>query len=193
MNVFLNHLIKQCIEHGVIKSEDADTYRYGFDLLIFSLINMSLLIFVGFVIGRANMAILILLGYIPLQSLGGGYHATSHLRCSMMMLFDMGIALLAVEFVSIALLTAGACISIVGIFLLAPVQHPNAPFGPIFAKRMRFLVRLFSSVIFIVMIFAMEGHSALSSCIAMSLILSGVSLCLATLKSKCAFHSKPYF
>ena len=92
MNAILSRLIDKCIRHGIIKDQETDVYRYGFDLLVFSLINIILLVFVGLAVNRAGSVALILLGYIPLQSMGGGYHADTHLRCMLLMLFDMGIA-----------------------------------------------------------------------------------------------------
>lgn len=159
-------------------------YRYGFDLLVFSLLNITLLFFLGLVIGRADVVMFILLGYIPLQSLGGGYHAKTHLRCAFITFFEMSLALVAVEFIGVDLLAVGACFCMVSIFLLAPVQHPNAPFGAAFAKRMKCFVRVFATVLFIALIFTLEEYPVISSCIAISLILSGISLCAATVKSK---------
>ena len=171
MNAILSRLI----------DKETDGYRYGFDLLVFSLINIILLVFVGLAVNRAGSVALILLGYIPLQSMGGGYHADTHLRCMLLMLFDMGIALFAVEFANRNLLIAGACIGIIIIFLLAPVQHPSAPFG----KRMKGLVRVYSTIIFVAMFFSMKEYKTVSSCMATSIILSSFSLCGAMIKSKC--------
>ncbi len=185
MNAILSRLIDKCIRHGIIKDQETDVYRYGFDLLVFSLINIILLVFVGLAVNRAGSVALILLGYIPLQSMGGGYHADTHLRCMLLMLFDMGIALFAVEFANRNLLIAGACIGIIIIFLLAPVQHPSAPFGINFAKRMKGLVRVYSTIIFVAMFFSMKEYKTVSSCMATSIILSSFSLCGAMIKSKC--------
>ena len=42
MNAILSRLIDKCIRHGIIKDQETDVYRYGFDLLVFSLINIIL-------------------------------------------------------------------------------------------------------------------------------------------------------
>lgn len=185
MNALLSRLIDECIRYGIIEAQEADAYRYGFDLLIFSLINIILLSFVGLAVNRAGMVALILLGYIPLQSMGGGYHADTHLHCLLLMLLDMGIALFAVEFVNINILIAGACIGIIIIYLFAPVQHPSAPFGSSFAKRMKGLVRVFSTAVLVAMFLSMKEYEMISSCMAVSLILSSFSLCGAMIKAKC--------
>ena len=179
MDVLLSRLINQCIAQDIIKSEDVDIYRYGFDLLAFSIVNIVLLLSLGFIIGKVNVVMFILLCYIPLQSLGGGYHAKTHTRCSLIMIFEMAIAIAAVEFLKPYILYCCACLSMACIFILAPVQHPNAPFGPVFEKKMKRFVRRFGVIIFLVMLLTNRAFAQISSCIAVSLILAGISLVLA--------------
>lgn len=88
-------------------------------------------------------------------------------------------AMFLIEALPLYCLMIGAVVGAVCIYRLAPVQHPNAPFGTTFAKRMKSIVRWITSVLLAAMGLSLIWWSHLSACVAISLCFSGLSMIAA--------------
>lgn len=74
-------LAKHWSVSGVINELDEETYQYGLELLISTLINLFIMIGISTAFGHPLILIPYLLAFIPFRLFAGGYHAKSHLTC----------------------------------------------------------------------------------------------------------------
>jgi len=180
-----NHIMDTCD----VLEEDREIYLYGVDLLLFSVLNIFVLVTAGAFIGRTAETVILLSIFGFLQSVGGGFHAETHLRCFLCMLigwaFIMWCFPLLLLYSSVSLVIAIIGLSLV--FLLAPVEHPNAPASPKKQKMMLKLTRASALIIiFFVLLFMILGRGFEWVCgiTATALFASGISMLAFTLRHR---------
>lgn len=66
-----------------IKTDDVPIYAYGFELLFSAVINVFFMILIAFLFHDKYASLMFLLAFIPLRITAGGYHAKTHLRCTL--------------------------------------------------------------------------------------------------------------
>lgn len=69
------------IKQAIICGEDEETYSYGFEILLATIIAIFLTLFVGIIAGKILDTIIFLIVYCSLRQSAGGYHADTHMRC----------------------------------------------------------------------------------------------------------------
>ena len=74
---------------GALKQTSKEVYIYGFDIAIYTYLSTIALFLIGWIAGYPLETILLIGLYYTNQSLGGGYHANTHLRCFLTMVFGM--------------------------------------------------------------------------------------------------------
>lgn len=133
--------------HVPIDETKREIYLYGIDLFLYTLISTAGLILIAALMGRAAQGLIIIALYYLNQTLGGGFHASTHLRCFLMMAAGLILSLLALSLDppraviwSLVLLSGGA-------LLLFPLKlHKNKaylkPKSPRFIKRSRCVTAL---------------------------------------------------
>lgn len=142
MNRMIKWLVGKMVQCGACTADDTDVMCYGLDLLFSSALLIPALLTAGCAAGHGISTFLLLAATLPLQSFGGGYHCQTHLRCYLLTTLDMLAALACSLLLSTAFLLGYALASGFFIFKLAPVEHPNAPFGLDFRAKMKKIVRL---------------------------------------------------
>lgn len=70
-------------EKGYIDSSMIDVYRYGFEIIVSSVLGMFAVIIIGIALSSAIESILFLICLIFLRRYTGGYHASSYLKCNL--------------------------------------------------------------------------------------------------------------
>lgn len=121
----MNQLIKAIIAfleaNEIVRAEDHEVYAYGLDAILYTMISTLGLVLIG-VVMRSTTEALVIIG----QTLGGGFHASTHLRCFLTMAVGL-LCCLTILFIPF-LLTASVIISLisVGFMLRFPlVLHIN--------------------------------------------------------------------
>ncbi|MCL2866300.1 MAG: accessory gene regulator B family protein [Clostridia bacterium] len=186
MNRTVDRLLALLVARGAVRIEEADTYRYGLSLLLSFIMNTLTILLLGFVTGYIKTVGFILLFYIPLQSFGGGYHANTHLRCYIITLGVITLSVIVVHTLPPVWLLAVSIPGCIILFLLAPVEHANAPFNAQFAARMRKIVRSLTVLFLAASLVTKRSCPLIASCLSVSLAMSAVSLAAALLAKRCA-------
>ena len=111
---------------GVIQDK-IEIYKYGFELLISSLIGISLILIIGFLSKTFFDSLVFLVCFILLRQSTGGYHSKTYLSCN---LSFITVYLIFIYYRSNIMfsyegLFITVIMSIVIIFLLAPIEHKN--------------------------------------------------------------------
>lgn len=118
--------VRKLSDSGVIDKTLIDVYIYGADAFIYILASTAGLLLTGIAFHRFWESLLILCVYYSNQTVGGGFHATTHLRCFTVMEIGLIVCLIILN-VKIApcvvyILIVFSVILFLGIPL---VLHPN--------------------------------------------------------------------
>lgn len=74
-------IVRRLRDRQIISKENEELYKYGFNIGLTILINLLSSVLVGVFFGMIFESMIFLMGYIPLRSYAGGYHARTPLRC----------------------------------------------------------------------------------------------------------------
>lgn len=127
---------KNIISLGKVHNINEAVLRYGCELILTSIIGLLIMVGLSVLIGHPLAWVFFVMGFAPLRTTAGGYHADSHIRCYTVtsVMFLMGV-LTAYEicwnhftYLAVSLFSA----LMVG--FLAPVEAINKPLS---AKRYR--------------------------------------------------------
>lgn len=134
-------LAKQWAKNGVIHAADIEAYQYGLELMISTLINISVMIGLSIAFGHVWLFIPYLAAFIPLRLSAGGYHAEHHLSCTLFNAIVYFASLIVVNMLKSPVTNLAciieSCVSLSVIFLLAPVPARNKPLSTTERKRNR--------------------------------------------------------
>lgn len=129
------------IKHGIIKESKRDVYRYGFEVLLSTLVYTIIFIVTAIISNTFIESLIFWLGFFIVRTIAGGYHAKTYIACHLLFMTTH------LLFISILKLSPAAShiyisltmmmVSSVLLFLFAPVAHPNKPFIKSEKKRFR--------------------------------------------------------
>lgn len=118
-------------ESGVISGDEAESYRYGLELLISTALNLLAIVCISIVLGHPLMFIPYLAVFIPMRLFAGGYHAGRHWICILFNAFVYFAALFTMplmsDYASAVFCVAVSVTALVLVFLYAPVEAKNKP------------------------------------------------------------------
>lgn len=117
---------------GGIKTDDAEIYRYGFDVFIYSFMQLMLLLAIGAAVHRISATIIYLASALSLRRYTGGFHARTRLGCTCIACLLLGAVLFATSFcrgIFIYPVTYPVCAAfyLICFALYVPVEHENKP------------------------------------------------------------------
>jgi Membrane protein putatively involved in post-translational modification of the autoinducing quorum-sensing peptide len=120
------------VENGIIENkEELDIYEYGFELLISSFVNIAVVFIMSLFLGKVLEAIAFFLAFIPLRMFAGGYHANTHFRCFIILLFvySTNVVLIYItpyNYIPHTILIFSIC-SLILVLLYSPMEDSNKP------------------------------------------------------------------
>lgn len=119
-------IVLELDRRGVLKHTSKEVYIYGFDIAIYTYLSTLALFLIGWIGGYPFETILLISLYYTNQSLGGGYHASTHARCFLTMVLGM-LVFLAVIPITFSLLFQAIVVSLSCLILwhFPLVLHPN--------------------------------------------------------------------
>lgn len=71
------------VNNEIVESEDFEIYRYGFETLIYFIVNISVALFIGIIFDRFIHTVIFLSCYCTLRQFTGGYHARNYKECTL--------------------------------------------------------------------------------------------------------------
>ena len=157
MTRFAEKFVSYLEKRNVIGEKDRDIYVYGAENALYTFISTLGLLLVGLLLKRLpETAILILLFYTN-QSIGGGFHAKTHMGCFVTMIIGLlaYLAMLQLPYNQLVCIVIFCCAFAV-LMALPLILHPNKKYlaakSAVFAKRSRLIV-LLQAVIFIAIVY----------------------------------------
>ena len=126
MNQFIKAIIAFLEANEIVRAEDHEVYAYGLDAILYTMISTLGLVLIGVAMRSITEALVIVGIFYINQTLGGGFHASTHLRCFLTMAVGL-LCCLTILFIPFPL-TASVIISLIsaGFMLRFPlVLHIN--------------------------------------------------------------------
>lgn len=173
------------VENKIITHENREIYRFGIQQGIMLLLNFFTLLIIGLIHGMIFEVFIFILAYVPLRSYAGGFHAKTHTKCYSVSVIIINAVLLIIKYlqISISIYCFLAFLSILIIFVLAPVEDENKLLdnieGIVYRKKSR-IILLFELLCFIFFLW-IECFSIVKT-ISLSLITLGALLLIGNLK-----------
>ena len=172
-----------------VSQEDREVYNYAFEILLATLLNFVVLCILAAITRTFLESLLFVAGFVPLRSMAGGYHAKTHFRCLLTLLLSYAMFWAVITFVPVTAFPwiniIGTGVSVVLIWLLAPVDDPNKPLNKkekmYFRKRSRIAILVCAAIIIIGTCFFRERKEILS--FALGVLPVSLSLAAAKIKS----------
>lgn len=117
------------VHKGICTKEKEKVLCYGFELLVTSIIGVLLMVLVSIIMKEPISWLLFLIGFAPLRTTAGGYHASTHWGCYIISTLMYAICLLISIHINInsTALILMALISVCVVFALSPVEAVNKP------------------------------------------------------------------
>jgi len=101
------------------------------EVLLATLSNFVMLYLIALLTGRVWETTMFIAGFVPLRSLAGGYHAKTHFRCLMTLLFTYAAFLAIIYLLSqehyVLVSIISVSLSVFLVFLLSPMEDKNKP------------------------------------------------------------------
>lgn len=179
MEALSEKIITNMIKSGVSIEADREIYVYGLTQLFRTLLNLFTTVIIGFCMGMLLESIVFVICLMFIRSYSGGYHSNSPLRCYIISVIAVIMALGSIklsvwnEYSSVLVMVISN-----GILLLyAPIGHRNKQLEDIevlvYKRRLRWIL-LALTVTF--MIFVLVNWITLSYAVSSAILLSAVML-----------------
>ncbi|SCH44981.1 MULTISPECIES: accessory gene regulator ArgB-like protein [unclassified Romboutsia] len=118
-------------KNDIIEDEDFEIYRYGFETLIYFIVNISVALFIGAIFDRFIHTIIFLTCYCSIRQFTGGYHARNYTECTLTFVVIYTITIFMANNININkykyLLILFMIFSMYIIYKIAPQEHRNKP------------------------------------------------------------------
>lgn len=117
------------LENNIIPENDIEIYKYGLELFLTSVLEVSAILLASIFIGNFCETLIFLITFLPVRIYSGGYHADTRGRCFMVLigvyiLFSI-ILLLDVSSIYKYFMIPFSILTIFCIYKWAPLQHNN--------------------------------------------------------------------
>ncbi|MDE5946937.1 MAG: accessory gene regulator B family protein [Oscillospiraceae bacterium] len=113
----------------IIDEERLPVCKYGFEIIVSTIIGFLLVLTSGIILGEFMEAVLFYCLFVGVRLFTGGYHANTHLKCKMTLLICCLFVLVTSKYLklSIGLQCLLLLLYLIAVFLFSPVEHINAP------------------------------------------------------------------
>ena len=182
MNSIAARIVDLLVLKRIIDKESKDIYIYGFSMLIYTIISTIIIVLIGIISGNVLSVLILIILFYKNQSVGGGFHASTHLGCLICMIIGTIVYLAALSSSSSMYIDFLLMITAIGILWQYPlVLHPNKIYLVVHSDRLVQasirLVILESILLLIVLIFQ---YTMIYRSIVYSLMLSAISRLVAS-------------
>lgn len=149
---FLSHRIALFLkDNDIVDNETSQVCQYGFEIIISTLVGFLLVVFIGVCCEEFLSAVLFYALFVGIRLSTGGYHASTHLRCKLLLciccLFTVLTTKKFIENYNFMIQTIIILLYLFIVILFAPIEHKNAPLDSFTMKRNR-VISIIVSFIF---------------------------------------------
>jgi accessory gene regulator B len=178
------------VKQGIIEAEDNEVYAYSFEILISTFISFLALFVISVLTGTVVFTLMYLVGFIPMRVVAGGFHAKTHFRCFIILMFAYFAFLLLLTYIPFDLhvhaIVFSMAASIVSVFFIAPSEDVNKPISmderKLFKKSSRIAIIIYTAVV--CLLFLLLGDGRFAFAVALGNVTLAASLLANLIKCK---------
>ena len=167
--------------------EQREIYHYGLELLVYYIINVAVLLAIGWIYHRAWEVALLLFLFALIQTNGGGYHADTHGKCLLTMIVGVLAFIAVIPLYNENMILQGASVGI-GLFMVyrfAPVPHRNHPLSAARMRQLGIRAKVIAAGLAAIWVAAISmAFREIASVLSINFLMIGLSLFMAFLKQK---------
>lgn len=119
------------VRNNLVDKEDEEVYAYGMELLLSTVFNLIIALFIAIVTDTFIPCLINLTSFVTIRIYAGGYHADTHIGCmtTLAIVQSLFVAIIKMTPVKVIQISTPFMLvaSILLIVILAPVAHPNKP------------------------------------------------------------------
>lgn len=164
------------LRRDIIEKDDYDVIVYGLDNVIYTFLSLGGIVLLGVIFGLFKETVVYLAVQLPLQLMGGSFHARTHLKCFALMVavwFVFAAAYTFLPYIAIASLSAVGCLLI---WIVAPIENVNAPLSKKQKRNGWIFVRIYAPIMLALGIFICKTNMALGTATLLAVAISGFSM-----------------
>lgn len=113
----------------VIEEEEKVIYVYGLQLIMSTVVGITLIIIIGLILNKFLLSLIFLMTFISIRMYSGGYHANSYVKCNLTLISIFLTVLMAIKFTPMNYIIIISVIMIIStyyiIYKYAPVDNEN--------------------------------------------------------------------
>ena len=127
------HITEWMENNRIIEHDRRVVVKWGIRNILDTLFNIATFLIIGVLMHMLIETIVFTLGYIPLRSYAGGYHAKTPFKCWILSNFILLIALLCVHYLSRYpfIFWSLAILSVISLIILMPVSDIHKPLSDV--------------------------------------------------------------
>ena len=126
MNILVEFILKYVKKYNSVSESEEEIYRYGIDIVVYTVLSTLGLLVIGLCWGRLSETALIVGIYYLNQTIGGGYHARSHIGCFLSMALSLVVMLFLIDLkLPLVIYVAVGIISVIFLYFCPVILHPN--------------------------------------------------------------------
>lgn len=167
-------------QHNAVRPEDRDICVYGCDIALYTFLSTAGLLVIGAGFSRFFETVILIAIFYLNQTMGGGYHASTHIQCFLTMAIGVLVYIATFSlFISVwvyRLLGVGA---LVALFTVPLVLHKNKQYLLVREAKLKLRSRLVlaTETAAFGLILLLDNNLLVHAC-ASSLVLSAISRCV---------------
>ena len=186
INLLSQKLAKSIVSSGASKGHSAAVIGFGLELILTYLFGTSILVAISMLCRQPIAWLLFILGFAPLRTTAGGFHAKSHLSCfiTSACLFILSLASsFLISWIRGIPLTI-ALITLILVYYWSPIQAKNKKLNDdqISKNRRKSLIISIVNAILAIVFCMVNVDSALINLYFMGITMAAVSLIIAKIK-----------
>ena len=133
MDAVVNSIIRFLINNKAIDHNEDEVafYKYGIEISLSSIIGISLILLLGFILNNIPASLIYLSMFILIRTITGGFHASTYIKCNLLtstgFILVLYLSLLMNGYINRLFILGAYILSIAIIVYKAPVENNNKP------------------------------------------------------------------
>lgn len=176
------------VSKGIIPKQKQDVLRYGFELIISTLVGTLVILAAGAITGKFWYSVLFMAVFIPLRQYTGGYHADTYLQCNIKFIITFLILLFVFSIIPVQMYMNVNCVctilSLLAVILFAPIDNKNKRLSLKKKRKFKKISILFTIVLSVFLWIMFFYNKTISLFIALTMLVVAVLMILGKTKNK---------
>lgn len=133
------------ISKEIIEKDESEIYTYGYETLLYGIMDLFITIALGLVFKRLFASIVYYVMFVTVRMYMGGYHADSYIKCKTLFIF-ITISVLGVSYIEFPLYgdVLILLLYLLTVYFLCPIENPNKPIRKTEKQKYRIIGLIYS-------------------------------------------------